>query len=273
MLISNEQGRGQEGESHEPLPRPSTYSLSWAPSLFLVAITLPTSGWGNGPIKHTHSSGGVWGRPQHGPGDELLQWASDLLPGWFASSSSHLLLLDHHLPVPAIIKVLEIVSHVFGYQGSSDTGKALFCSFELQYYPGWAHSSSGSPATSMTCPRCFLCPAGDIPSTGHSCFPWSTMRQNQVADGAGRLESWGRDQWLAPGTWETLRAGSPTPASSLQEMPAGSRLRPIPWMEGCWWPRHGKSHSVPGCQHPLSWAIPADGSRDASQPGSAWGPV
>lgn len=33
-----------------------------------------------------------------------LHWASDLLPGWFALFSSHLLLLDHHLPVPAIIK-------------------------------------------------------------------------------------------------------------------------------------------------------------------------
>lgn len=68
VLISNEQCRGQEGESRVPLPRPSTCSLSWAPSLLLVLIPLPTSGWGNGPIKHPCSSGGVWGRPQHGPG-------------------------------------------------------------------------------------------------------------------------------------------------------------------------------------------------------------
>lgn len=141
-----------------------------------------------------------------------LQWALDLLPGWFASSSSHLLLLDHHLPMPAIIKVLELVSHRLAAKVLQAQAKALFCSSELQCHPGWAHSSSGSPATSMTSLRYFLCPAGEISSSDHPCFPCSTMGQNQVADGAGRLESWGRYHWLASGTWESLQAGSPTPA-------------------------------------------------------------
>lgn len=93
VLISNEQRRGQEGESHVPLPRPSAYSLSWAPSLLLVIIILPTLGWGKGPIKHPCSSGGVWGRPQHGPGNELLQLMVPLCRGLQTCSQIGL----HHL--------------------------------------------------------------------------------------------------------------------------------------------------------------------------------
>lgn len=44
VLISNEQRVVQEWESLLLLSRPSTYSLSWAPSLLLAIITLPTLG-------------------------------------------------------------------------------------------------------------------------------------------------------------------------------------------------------------------------------------
>lgn len=143
MLISNEQCKEWEGESHEPLPRLSTYCLFWATSLLLVIITL--LGLGQWPhkaypliwrgLEESPAWPRGWATAVNGP---ALQWVSDLLPGWFASSSRHLLLLDYHLPVPVIIKVLEIVSHLFGYQGSSGPGKAPFCSSELQCYPGWA---------------------------------------------------------------------------------------------------------------------------------------
>lgn len=77
--------------------------------------------------------------------------------------------------------------------------KALFHSSELQYYPGCAYSNSGSPATSMTSPRRLLCSAGEVPPSGHPCFPWSTMRQNHVADGAGRAGGGTRGWHLVPG--------------------------------------------------------------------------
>lgn len=158
----------------------------------------------------------------------------------------------------------------------------LLCSSELQCPLGRAHCSPGPPATSKASPRCPLCSAGEVSSKASSSLwmaqatpcgshgaAWGNHREPMELGGGrarGRTRGW---------HWHLGEAAGRVPHARLKSSGDAIRLVAVamPWAEGCRWPRHRESRCVPGCRRPCGWPVPADGSRDASQPGSAWGPA
>lgn len=74
------------------------------------------------------------------------------------------------------------------------------------------------------------------------------------------------------GAWHLGEPASRVTRPSLQETPAGSRLWPVPWMEGCWGPGVGRAAvcQVPACPE---LGCPGRWQQGCATACSAWGPV